>query len=55
MLAHIDSGYSSTRTYTYYVRPNIVGTYLLPPATSYFMYRPEVHAYTQYEKVQVRE
>jgi alpha-2-macroglobulin len=55
MLAHIDYGYSSTRTYTYYIRPNIVGSYLLPPAMSYYMYRPEVHAYTKYEKVQVKE
>ncbi len=41
------------RTYTYYVRPEFEGTYLLPPATAYYMYRPEIHAITRYEKIVV--
>lgn len=55
MLTHIDYGNGNERVYTYYIRPTTTGTYLLPPATSYFMYRPEVHAYTKYEKVQITE
>ena len=55
LLAHMSYGYGDTRTYTYYFRPESLGTYLLPPATAYFMYRPEVHSYTQYQKVKVIE
>ena len=53
MLSHVENGYGKTRTSTYYIRPNIAGNYLLPPATAYYMYRPEVHAYTRYEKIRV--
>lgn len=53
ILSHISYGYGDTRTYIYYVRPESVGQYLLPPATAYFMYQPEVHSYTKYEKISV--
>lgn len=55
MLTYIDVGYSKTRTYQYYFRPEIPGTYILPPAMSYFMYQPEVHAFTKYERITVKE
>ena len=41
-------------TYTYYVRPEYVGTYLLPPVTAYYMYQPEIHAIGKYEKIVVQ-
>ena len=54
ILADMSYGYGDTRTYSYYIRPESVGTYLLlPPATAYFMYRPEAHTYTKYEQVKV--
>ncbi len=54
ILANIESGYGNTRTYTYYFRPEYSGTYLLPPVTAYFMYRPEVHAIGRYETIVVK-
>ncbi len=48
-------GYGDTRSYSYYFRPESLGEYILPPATAYFMYRPEVHSYTKYEKVLVKD
>lgn len=53
LLSHISYGYGKTRNYSYYIRPEYVGEYLLPPATAYFMYRPEYHSYTQYQKIKV--
>lgn len=41
-------------TYTYYIRPEYVWTYLLPPVTTYYMYRPNIHAISKYEKVIVQ-
>jgi uncharacterized protein YfaS (alpha-2-macroglobulin family) len=55
LLAHRDYLYRDDRTleYSYYIRPESLWEYLLPPATAYFMYRPEIHAYTKYERVKV--
>ena len=41
-------------TYTYYIRPEYVWTYLLPPVTAYYMYKPNIHAISKYEKVIVQ-
>jgi hypothetical protein len=41
-------------TYTYYIRPEYIGTYLLPPVTAYYMYQPYIHATGKYEKVTVQ-
>ncbi len=41
-------------TYTYYIRPEYVGRYLLPPVTAYYMYQPEIHAIGKYEKIVVQ-
>lgn len=54
ILATVESGYGENRTYTYYFRPEYSGTYLLPPVTAYFMYRPEVHAIGRYERITVK-
>jgi uncharacterized protein YfaS (alpha-2-macroglobulin family) len=54
ILATSQYGYGDNHTYTYYVRPEYVGIFLLPPVTSYFMYRPEVFAYGKYQKVTVQ-
>lgn len=54
ILATMSYGYGDKRIYTYYFRPESVGTYILPPATAYFMYQPELHSYTQYQKVSVK-
>jgi uncharacterized protein YfaS (alpha-2-macroglobulin family) len=40
--------------YTYYIRPEYRGTYLLPPVTAYYMYQPQVHATGKYERVIVK-
>lgn len=53
LLANMSYGYGKKQVYTYYIRPESVGRYLLPPATAYLMYNPNVHAYTQYEQVEV--
>ena len=54
ILAEIASGYGNTSTtYTYYFRPEFRGSYLLPPTATYFMYQPEVHAISQYTRLQV--
>jgi alpha-2-macroglobulin len=57
LLAHRDYLYQGENTleYIYYIRPESLWEYLLPPATVYFMYRPEIHAYTKYERVRVVE
>lgn len=54
ILATVESGYGTTRTYSYYFRPEHVGTYLLPPVTAYFMYMPEYHAIGTYEQITVK-
>lgn len=54
ILATIESGYGTTRIYTYYFRPEYAGEYLLPPVTAYFMYRPEIHAIGRYQKITVK-
>lgn len=54
LLVNMSYGYGNTRKYVYYIRPDYVWEYLLPPATGYFMYRPEVHSYTRYEHIQVQ-
>ncbi len=41
-------------TYTYYIRPEYSGTYLLPPVTAYYMYQPYIHATGKYEKITVK-
>jgi MG2 domain/Bacterial Alpha-2-macroglobulin MG10 domain/Alpha-2-macroglobulin family/A-macroglobulin TED domain/Alpha-2-macroglobulin bait region domain len=41
-------------TYTYYIRPEYKGTYLLPPVTAYYMYQPYIHATGKYEKITVQ-
>jgi alpha-2-macroglobulin len=41
-------------TYTYYIRPDYVGTYLLPPVTAYYMYQPQIHATGKYAKIIVQ-
>ncbi len=41
-------------TYTYYIRPEYTGTYLLPPVTAYYMYQPEIHSIGTYEKIIVQ-
>lgn len=41
-------------TYTYYIRPEYSGTYLLPPVTAYYMYQPQIHATGKYERVTVQ-
>jgi uncharacterized protein YfaS (alpha-2-macroglobulin family) len=46
--------YDKPYTYTYYIRPEHSGTYLLPPVTAYYMYQPQVHATGKYEKVVVK-
>lgn len=43
----------SALEYAYYIRPESVWEYLLPPATAYLMYTPEYHAYTSYTRVTV--
>lgn len=48
-------GSYSTVEYRYYIRPEFVGEYLLPPATAYFLYNPDRHAYTAYGRVKVVE
>lgn len=53
ILATSQYGYGNKRTYTYYIRPEYVWTFLLPPVTTYFMYRPEVFAYGKYEQITV--
>lgn len=55
LLAHMTYGWGKERTYTYYFRPELIGEYILPPATAYYMYNPEVHAYTEYARVKVVE
>ena len=55
LLAHISYGWGNTRTYSYYFRPELIGEYILPPATAYYMYDPEVHAYTAFSRVKVVE
>jgi uncharacterized protein YfaS (alpha-2-macroglobulin family) len=42
-------------SYTYYIRPEHTGEYLLPPATAYYMYEPEIHSLTRYERIRVIE
>lgn len=54
ILATSEWGYGDKQTYTYYFRPEFAGTYLLPPVTAYFMYRPEVFALGAYQKVTVK-
>lgn len=55
LLAHMSYGWGNTRTYSYYFRPLILGEFILPPATAYFMYDPEVHAYTEFSRVTVTD
>ncbi len=55
LLVNQYSGYDDTRSYVYYIRPEYIGEYLLPPATAYFMYLPEIHTYTKYTRVKVIE
>ena len=57
LLAHREYIYRDEKVleYSYYIRPESLGDYLLPPATAYLMYRPEIHAYTKYERVKVVE
>lgn len=55
LLVHMNYGWGNTRKYVYYFRPELVGTYLLPPATAYYMYNPDAHAYTEYAQVKVVE
>ncbi|MBX9809011.1 hypothetical protein K2X92_01310, partial [Candidatus Gracilibacteria bacterium] len=38
-------------TYTYYIRPEHKGTYLLPPVTAHYMYQGDIHAIGKYEKI----
>jgi uncharacterized protein YfaS (alpha-2-macroglobulin family) len=40
-------------TYTYYIRPEHKGTYLLPPVTAHYMYQWDIHAIGKYEKIVV--
>lgn len=54
ILAMAEWGYGDKHTYTYYFRPEFAGTYLLPPVTAYFIYRPEVFALGKYEKILVK-
>jgi uncharacterized protein YfaS (alpha-2-macroglobulin family) len=54
ILATVESWYGTTRTYSYYFRPDYAGSYLLPPVTSYFMYMPEFHAIGEYQKIIVK-
>lgn len=44
----------SPYTYTYYIRPEYTGTYLLPPVTAYYMYQWDIHATGKYEKIIVQ-
>ena len=47
MLLYRDATYGEEKlTYSYYIRPESVGDFLLPPSLAYFMYQPEIHAYT---------
>jgi uncharacterized protein YfaS (alpha-2-macroglobulin family) len=55
ILAHLMYGWDKERTFTYYFRPDLIGTYTLPPATAYFMYDPSIHAYTAFSKIQIIE
>jgi uncharacterized protein YfaS (alpha-2-macroglobulin family) len=55
LLAHMTYGWGNTRKYSYYFRPELTGDYLIPPATAYYMYDPEVHAYTEYTRAKVIE
>lgn len=41
-------------SYTYYIRPEHTGTYLLPPVTAYYMYQSDIHATGKYEKIIVQ-
>lgn len=54
ILATSEWWYGENQTYTYYFRPEFSWTYLLPPVTAYFMYRPEVFAIGRYQKVTVK-
>lgn len=54
ILATAEWWYGDKQSYTYYFRPEYTGTYLLPPVTAYFMYRPEVFSLGKYEKITVK-
>lgn len=41
-------------SYTYYIRPEHTGTYLLPPVTAYYMYQPDIHAIGTYQKITIQ-
>lgn len=41
-------------TYTYYIRPEYSGIYLLPPVTAYYMYQPQIHTTGKYERITVQ-
>jgi uncharacterized protein YfaS (alpha-2-macroglobulin family) len=54
LLATLDYVYSNEpRKYIYYFRPQYVGTYMLPPPITYYMYEQEVYAIGKYEKIEV--
>jgi uncharacterized protein YfaS (alpha-2-macroglobulin family) len=54
ILATNQYGYGDNRTYSYYIRPEYTWTFLLPPVTAYFMYKPEIFAYGKYQKIIVQ-
>jgi uncharacterized protein YfaS (alpha-2-macroglobulin family) len=54
ILATAEYGWWEKQSYSYYFRPQFPGTYLLPPATAYLMYRPEIHAIGKYQKITVK-
>jgi uncharacterized protein YfaS (alpha-2-macroglobulin family) len=41
------------RTASYFVRPEFSWTYILPPVSAYFMYRPEFRAHSEYNIIEV--
>lgn len=55
LLVHLDSGVGTERKYRYYFRPEVTGTFLLPPAVASFMYQPETHASTTFERIEVKD
>ncbi len=54
ILATTEQWYGTTKSYSYFIRPEYVGSYILPPVTAYFMYLPEIHAIWKFEKIIVK-
>ncbi|MCP4523474.1 MAG: hypothetical protein GY828_04610, partial [Candidatus Gracilibacteria bacterium] len=54
IFAHDKNTTSNSVTYEYYIRPKFRGTFTQPPVSTYFMYAPDIQAYTQFNYVEVQ-